>query len=235
MEIFKIILLSLGSITTLFILTKIIGNREMAQLTMFDYINSITIGSIAAEMATSLEDNFLEPLIAMIVYAIIICIISYLTGKSLKLRRFITGKSIVLYENGEIYRDNFKKSKLDITEFLTECRANGYFNLADLQSVILEPNGKLSFLPQSSKRPLNATDMNIQVPSEKPVVNVVLDGVVLQNNLKSTGNNEIWLNNEIKNQGIKDIKEIFLATCDVDNNLSIYVKVPKYNKNSIFI
>ena len=235
MEILKIILLSLGSITTLFILTKIIGNREMAQLTMFDYINSITIGSIAAEMATSLEDNFLEPLIAMIVYAIIICIISYLTGKSLKLRRFITGKSIVLYENGEIYRDNFKKSKLDITEFLTECRANGYFNLADLQSVILEPNGKLSFLPQSSKRPLNATDMNIQVPSEKPVVNVVLDGVVLQNNLKSTGNNEIWLNNEIKNQGIKDIKEIFLATCDVDNNLSIYVKVPKYNKNSIFI
>ena len=235
MEILKIILLSLGSITTLFMLTKIIGNREMAQLTMFDYINSITIGSIAAEMATSLEDNFLEPLIAMIVYAIIICIISYLTGKSLKLRRFITGKSIVLYENGEIYRDNFKKSKLDITEFLTECRANGYFNLADLQSVILEPNGKLSFLPQSSKRPLNATDMNIQVPSEKPVVNVVLDGVILQNNLKSTGNNEIWLNNEIKNQGIKDIKEIFLATCDVDNNLSIYVKVPKYNKNSIFI
>ena len=70
MEILKIIILSFGSFIVLFILTKLMGNREMAQLSMFDYITSITIGSITAEMATSLEDNFTEPLIAMLVYAI---------------------------------------------------------------------------------------------------------------------------------------------------------------------
>ncbi len=70
MDVFKIIALSIGSFIVLFILAKLMGNREMAQLSMFDYIISITIGSIAAEMATSLEDDFTEPLVAMIVYAI---------------------------------------------------------------------------------------------------------------------------------------------------------------------
>ncbi len=234
MEVLKIIILSISSIITLFILTKIMGNREMAQLSMFDYINSITIGSIAAEMSTSLENSFVQPLTAMIVYATFITIIAYLANKSLKFRRFVSGKSLVLYENGELYRDNFKKTRLDLSEFLSQCRTNGYFNLSDLQSVILEPNGKLSFLPQSKKRPLTPEDMNISINSEKPVANVILDGVILKNNLKSTGNNEVWLNKEIKNQGINDVKDIFLATCDVDNNLTIYVKVPKKTNHSIF-
>lgn len=64
----------------------------MSQLSMFDYINSITIGSIAAEMATSLEDNFLEPLIAMIVYALVIILLAFISNKSVKLRRIINGK-----------------------------------------------------------------------------------------------------------------------------------------------
>ena len=233
-EIFKITILSITSIIVLFILTKLIGNKEMAQLTMFDYINSITIGSIAAEMATSLESNFFEPLTAMIVYTLVIMLITFISSKSLKFRRFVSGKSIVLYENGKLYRDNFKKSRLDLSEFLSQCRTNGYFNLADLQSVILEENGKLSFLPQSNKRPVTPTDLNLSIASEKPAINIILDGKLLKNNLKSTGNNEKWLNNEMKKQGIKNITNIFLATCDVDNNLSIYVKFNKETSHSIF-
>ena len=233
-EIIKIIFLSTGSILVLFLLTKLMGNREMAQLSMFDYINSITIGSIAAEMATSLEDNFIQPLVAMVVYAILISITAIVSSKSISFRRFVSGKSLVLYENGELYRDNFKKARLDLSEFLSQCRTNGYFNLSALQSVILESNGKLSFLPQSYKRPVNPEDLNLSPNAEKPLVNVILDGKLLYKNLKSTGNNKIWLEKEIKNQGIKDIKDIFLATCDVDNNLSIYVKVPKKTAHSIF-
>lgn len=233
-EIIKIIFLSISSIITLFFVTKLMGNREMAQLTMFDYINSITIGSIAAEMATSLEDNFIQPFIAMVVYSLVITIITIISSHSLTFRRFISGKSLVLYENGELYRDNFKKSRLDLSEFLAQCRTNGFFNLSDLQSVILESNGKLSFLPQSNKRPINPNDLNLSPSSEKPLVNIILDGKLLKNNLKSTGNNEKWLTNEIKKQGIKNITDIFLATCDLDNNLSIYIKVPKKTVHSIF-
>lgn len=62
MEFVKIIWLSLGSILTLFVLTKIMGNKEMSQLNMFDYVIGITIGSIAAEMSTALESSFIQPL-----------------------------------------------------------------------------------------------------------------------------------------------------------------------------
>ena len=130
-EIIKIIILSLSSITVLFIITKILGNRELAQLTMFDYINSITIGSIAAEMSTSLEDNFLQPLVAMLIYAAVIFLISYCTNKSITIRRFVEGHALILYDNGYIYNENLKKTRLDVNEFLMECRINGYFNISD--------------------------------------------------------------------------------------------------------
>lgn len=149
MILIKIVFLSLGSIIILFILTKIMGNREMSQLSMFDYIVSITIGSIAAEMSTSLENNFLEPVIAMAVYGIVATVISYFTCKSIKIRRIVSGRGKILYDNGKLYRKNLIKSKLDLNEFLMQCRINGYFNLADIQTAILEPNGRISFLPVS--------------------------------------------------------------------------------------
>ena len=152
MDLLKIVFLSLGSIIVLFILTKLMGNREMSQLSMFDYVVSITIGSIAAEMSTSLENNFLEPVIAMIVYGIVATAISYFTCKSIKIRRIVSGRGKILYDNGKLYRKNLIKSKLDLNEFLMQCRINGYFNLADIQTAILEPNGRISFLPVSRKK-----------------------------------------------------------------------------------
>ena len=152
MDLLKIVFLSLGSIIVLFILTKLMGNREMSQLSMFDYVVSITIGSIAAEMSTSLENNFLEPVIAMVVYGIVATAISYFTCKSIKIRRIVSGRGKILYDNGKLYRKNLIKSKLDLNEFLMQCRINGYFNLADIQTAILEPNGRISFLPVSRKK-----------------------------------------------------------------------------------
>lgn len=93
-EILKIILLSTGSVIVLFFLTKLMGNREMSQLTMFDYINSITIGSIAAEMATSLESNFIQPLTAMVVYTLLITLTALISSKSMFFRRFVSRQSL---------------------------------------------------------------------------------------------------------------------------------------------
>lgn len=152
MDLLKIVFLSLGSIIVLFILTKLMGNREMSQLSMFDYVVSITIGSIAAEMSTSLENNFLEPVIAMVVYGIVATAISYFTCKSIKIRRIVSGRGKILYDNGKLYRKNLIKSKLDLNEFLMQCRINGYFNLTNIQTAILEPNGRISFLPVSRKK-----------------------------------------------------------------------------------
>lgn len=234
MDILKIISLSFGSLVILFILTKLMGNREMSQLTMFDYIVGITIGSIAAEMSTSLESNFMEPVVAMIVYGLVTVFISYITCKSLSLRRFFTGRARILLDNGKLYRKNFKSAKIDLNDFLMECRINGYFNLSDIQTAILEPNGRVSFLPKSLKRPATPEDLNLSPSAQNIVINVILDGVLLKENLAKTGNNINWLENNLKEQGINDIKKVFLATCDNQNNLSVYVKLDKQNKHDFF-
>ena len=234
LELLKIVFLSIGSIFILFILTKIMGNKEMSQLSLFDYIIGITIGSTAAEMATALESDFMQPIIAMITFAVIEVIISIVSNKSLKVRRILYGNAIILLDNGELYRKNFKKAKLDINEFLVQCRTNGFFNINDIQTAILESNGKISFLPKSSKRPTNPSDFGMNIQEEKVCINVILDGILLKENLYKTGNDEIWLQKQLVSQNIDSIKDVFLAVCDSNNNLSVYIKKNISNSHDYF-
>ena len=224
MLILKIIALSTGSIVVLFILTKIMGQREMSQLSIFDYIISITIGSIAAEMATSLEDNFVEPLVAMIVYATVTLIIGVLNTRFVKLRPIFSGRTLILYDNGTLFKENFKKSKIDLNEFLVQCRTNGYFNLSDIKTALLEENGKISFLPMSEKRPANHSDFNIQPANEDILTNIILDGKVMEQNLQELHRDKLWLMETLQKQVITKIDNIFLATFNSnDESVSVYL------------
>ncbi len=223
MEIIKIIFLSIGSLAVLFILTKLMGQREMSQLNVFDYIISITIGSIAAEMATSLEDNFVQPLVAMIVYGLITVIVSILNTKFVRLRPIFSGKTLILYDNGTLFKENFKKAKIDLNEFLMQCRTNGYFYLSDIKTALLEENGKISFLPYSDKRPANPSDLNIKPKDDNISTNIILDGKIMYENLHELGHDKIWLDEMLQKQGIIKIDNIFLATYDSDDNLMVYL------------
>lgn len=235
MELIKIVILSLGSIIALFILAKIMGDREMSELSMFDYVVSITIGSIAAEMATALEKDFMKPLVAMVVYGLVSAIISYLSCKFMKVRRFIEGHTLLLYQDGQVYEKNLLKAKIDINEFLSMCRVNGYFNLDEIHSAFLESNGKLSILPKAANRPVTAKDLNLKPEQEFPLANVIIDGQIMYNNLKSTGKDEQWLKKQLSAHGVKDIKDVILATCDnSENPLNVYVKLHKKMLNDIF-
>lgn len=235
MEIFQVTITALASMAVLFVLTKIMGNRQMSELSMFDYINSITIGSIAAEMATSLEGDYKKPLTAMIVYGLFSFLISYLTCKSIVIRRFFEGHSMLLYQNGQIFEKNLMKTKIDINEFLQMCRIKDFFDLEDIHTAILETNGKLSIIPIAKERPVTPSDLDLSPSQDIPMANVILDGKILTNNLKSTGNNEKWLEKQLSAYGVADIKEIVLATYDSDNNkLNIYVKLHHMNTDDIF-
>lgn len=231
MEVIKIIALSIGSMIVLFILTKIMGQREMSQLSVFDYIIAITIGSIAAEMATSLEENFVQPLVAMIVYALINLAISFLNTKFAKLRPIFSGKTLVLYDNGTLFKENFKKAKIDLNEFLVQCRTNGFFDLTEIKTALLEENGKISFLPYSDRRPANPNDFSIKPKEDEILINLILDGKVMEENLKELGFDKIWLMEMLQKQGIIKIDNIFLATYNtVDGNLLAYL-TNNTNKN----
>lgn len=235
MDLVYVAITSFGSLVVLFILTKIMGDREMSELSMFDYIVSITIGSIAAEMATSLE-KFEKPLVAMIVYALVSVLIAEVTCKSVKLRRFFEGKTLLFYKDGQIYEKNLKKAKIDVDEFLSMCRVSGYFDLEEIYAAFLESNGKLSVIPTVKNRPLTVSDMNINATQNYPMANVILDGQIMPKNLKATGKNNQWIEKQLQSQGVKDIKDVILATCDsTSTTLNIYLKNPTKVDNDIFI
>ena len=232
MEYLQVLPVSLLSIVVLFILTKLMGYKQVSQLSMFDYIIGISIGSIAAEMATELEQPY-QPLIAMAVYGIVAYLISLAGVKSGMFRRNIFGKATVLFDNGKLYEENFKKAKLELNEFLMLCRNSGYFDISTLQTIILESNGKLSFLPKAADRPVTTADLNISPTQELVFANVIEDGNIMHKNLKYSGVNEDWLSNELKRQNISSAADVFLGVCTTDKKLNAYLKQGKKVPNDI--
>lgn len=225
MEYFTIFYQALLSIIALFVLTKLMGYKQMSQLSMFDYVNGITIGSIAAEMATDLEGNYLKPLLAMIVYAVFVILLAKVAQRFIPLRRIVNGKAIMLYQNGSIYNENLKKAKMDVDEFLVECRVNGYFDLSQIEAAILEPNGQISFLPVSAERPATPRDLGIEPPQEEIFANVIVDGHILEQNLKHAGKDRNWLNQQLEGQNVKKLEDVFLAVCDKQGNFHVFPRV----------
>lgn len=221
MEFLKVALTSLLSAVTLFVIAKFIGHKQMSQLDFFDYITGITIGSIGAELATELEKP-LKPFVAMLVYGAITVLLSLITSKFPKMRKVINGTPIIIMNNGKIYRKNMKKAKIDLSEFLVLCRQAGYFNLADIQTAVFEYNGRLTVLPVSTRRPLNPEDVKLTPQPEYISAEVIMDGRVLDENLKRMGVDIKWLENQIKKQGFKNVKEIFLGVCDRNKQLQLY-------------
>lgn len=221
MEILKIIITSAVSLLVLFLLTKLMGSKQVSQLNMFDYIVGISIGSIAAEMATELEKP-INSLTAMIVYGVIAAAASLISQKSLKARKVLSGKPLVLLDNGKLYRKNMKKARMDINEFLMQCRSQGYFDLSQIQTAVMEFNGRMSILPASANRPITPQDMNLAPQQEYMTTAVIADGVIIEDNLRHTGNNFIWLKKQLSAQGYKAPEDVFLAMCDKNNKLTVY-------------
>ena len=225
MEFLKVALTSLLSAVTLFVIAKFIGHKQMSQLDFFDYISGITIGSIAAELATELE-NPLSPLIAIAVYGIVAIVLSKITSLFPKTRKYINGSPTILMDGGKLYRQNMKKAKLDLSEFMVLCRQQGYFNLNDIQTAVFEFNGKLSILPVSRKRPANPDDLNLSPEEEFIQTEVIMDGRILGDNLKRIGLDGKWLQKQLAAQGYSSSRDVFLALCDRNKQVTIFATKP---------
>ncbi|MBQ8497598.1 MAG: DUF421 domain-containing protein [Clostridia bacterium] len=222
MDIIKVILTALLSVTVLFIITKIMGHKQVAQLDFFDYVSGITIGSIAAELATELEEPY-KPLIALVIYGLISLILNMLAHKLPRTRKYINGTPTILMSEGKIYRENLKQSKLDLSEFMLLCREQGYFDLDEIQTAVFEHNGKLSILPKAANRPATPEDLKITAKATYIGVEVIMDGRMMGENLSRMGRDENWLTKQVKAQGYKDIKDIFLGIYrKEDDSLTLY-------------
>ncbi|MBO7303759.1 MAG: DUF421 domain-containing protein [Clostridia bacterium] len=221
MDFIALTLTSLLSILALFVIGKLMGHKQLSQLDFFDYITGITIGSIAAELATELDRPW-KPLVAMILYGAVSILLSFISHKLPKMRRYINGVPTVLMNNDKIYRENLKKAKLDLNEFLLLCRELGYFDLTEIQTAVFEENGHLSIMPKSEARPITPRDISLPAQKSEISSEIIMDGRVLTENLSKIGKDERWLKKELFSLGYKNEREIFLAVYKEASGLTVY-------------
>lgn len=223
MELLYIFILSLVSITVLFIITKLMGSRQISEMSFFDYIVGISIGSIAAEMATNIDLEWWKGVLAMAIYGAVGIILSFVSQKSINARKFISGSPIVLIDKGKISKQSLKKAKIEIDDLLTSARGNGYFNISDIEYAIMETTGKISFLPTAQKRQLNPTDFNLSPQYEGLCINVIIDGRIIKDDLKYANITLAQLEGELKKQKVSQ-DEVLLATVDTNKKITIFKK-----------
>lgn len=223
--------MSLISLILLFLICKLIGKKQVSELSLFDYVIGISIGNFAAEMIMDIEGNFLNGVVAIIVFGLSSFFVSLITLKSITLRRILIGTPTIIVQNGKILKENLVKTKIDINELLEEVRPNGYFDLSEIEYVIMEANGKLSILPKSENKPVTLKDMNIKTDKASLCSNVVIDGKIMNNNLRNMKKDEEWLYKELKIKGV-NLDEILLATLDNNEKLVIY-KDEKIKENNV--
>lgn len=195
--VFKAVLTTVLSMILLFLMTKLTGDKQISQMSAFDYIVGITIGSSAAEMAIGGE-VFVPATIVTLLYGVGAFVISYICNKSVRARRYLNGRPLILYSDGVFYKRNMAKVRMDMGEFLTQCRTAGYFSLGNLKAVIMEQNGKVSFLAK------NTDDLT---------VNLIIDGRIISENLERIGKNEWWLMTELDKRKLK-VREVMLGSVD---------------------
>lgn len=219
----KLCLIALGSFAVLFLVAKFIGHKQIAQLDFFDYITGITIGSIAAEMATELEEPW-KPLTAMFLYGGVTLLLSIISNKFPRSRKYLNGSPTILMDNGKLFYKNLKKAKLDLSEFMMMCRQQGYFDLTNIQTAVFEYNGKLTILPVTSQRPATPKDLNIAPEQELLFTELIMDGRILEENLKRMGLDLTWLDKQLKQRHVHSPKDVILAVCDPNLKFVLYEK-----------
>ena len=229
---FNIIIRCVVAMTTLSFMTKLLGKKQVSELSLFDYVVGISIGNFASEMAINLEAEFFNALLAIVVFGLLAYIISILTLKSLKLRKFFVGAPTILIENGKLIYKNMKKSMIDVNDLLSQAREMGYFDLSEIEYAILEANGKISFLVKGEYKNITIKDMDLKAQKQGLCANVILDGNIMKDNLNNIGKDEEWLIHELDIKG-KNVSDILLATVDNNDKLTIYERYKDIDSTTV--
>ena len=223
LEILDVIIRAVLSLITLFLVTKMLGKKQVSELSLFDYVIGISIGNFAAEMTINTDSQYMNGIVAVLMFGIVAYAISILTMKSIKLRRYFMGVPTILIEKGILIEKSLKEVKFDINDLLQECRRSGYFDISQIEYAIMEANGQISFLPKAEYKNVTIQDLKIKTIQEGICANIVIDGKIMHENLKNMNKDEIWLDKELKIKGQK-IEDILLCTLDMNDKLKIYEK-----------
>ena len=217
------------SIIFLFFVIKLLGKKQISELNVFDYVIGISLGNLAAEMTVSSDITILEGLVSMVIYGSFSLFVSYITEKSIIARRFFCGYPVVLIENGRISKEQLRKVKLDVNDLMQDARESGYFDISEIEYAIMEVSGKISFLPKTKYAPVTNNDLKIKTSYKGLTANLVIDGNIMENNLKNIGKDKKWLLTRLKKEGYDSVRDLFLVLCDTNEKLTIYPMKADFN------
>ncbi|SDB86440.1 DUF421 domain-containing protein [Shouchella lonarensis] len=205
----------------LFLLARLMGKKHITDMTYYEYIVGIAIGSLAAEMTFSPHVRMSNFVFGMFIWALFPMITSKLELKSFLFRTIAEGKPTVLIENGKINEANLRKEELTVDELMIHLRQNGVFKLADVESAVMEKSGLVSVMKKSDVAPLTPKDAGIVVAQEHQPQVVIVDGNVMEKSLLQYGYTKEWLRAEVAKQGANDFSDVFLA--QIDSTGAVYV------------
>ena len=205
-----IIFRSVLFVVVLFFLTKMLGKKQIAQLSFFEYVTGITIGSIAAEVIMGIDQTMIHGLLAIILVGLMPFIGGLISLKSKKFRDFTEGKGTIFIKDGKIMEDNLKKERYTTDELLGLLRDKDVFQVSDVQFAALEATGHLSVMLKKENQPLTPKDLNMKVASIKEPQTVIMDGKVIDEPLATAGYSRAWLKTELEKLGVT-IENVFVG------------------------
>jgi uncharacterized membrane protein YcaP (DUF421 family) len=203
------------------LVTRFIGRKAISQMTFFDFAVAITLGTLAASVGMSTNTSATSAALVMVSFAVLGVMTDVFHLKSYAFRKLVNSEPVVLVQNGEIIKKNMAQTRITLDSLNTLLREKNVFNIADVEYAIFENDGKLSVLLKSQKQPVTPSDLELQTAYKGLVTDVVIDGNIMHQNLRSANLDENWLRKELENNGIKDHKKVFFAALDTSGNLYI--------------
>jgi len=207
-------------LAALFFMTKILGKKQISELSFFEYISGITIGSIAGEAITGLENSIIQGLLSIAIFISITLLVDYLALKSKSVRNLVDGRGTVLIKDGKVLEENLKKEKYTIDELSALLRQKDIYRVADVEFAVLEPRGTLSALLKKEHRPLTPKDLQLKVPNEKEPQTIIMDGQVVDEALRSAGKSRGWLHTELAKLDLT-LDNVFIGQVDSYGELTV--------------
>jgi len=209
---------------TLVLFTRIMGRKQISQLTYFDYVVGITIGSIASTASVEKNVNMYEGIFCIIIWSLLTIVISEITLKNIKLRLLIDSEPLLMIDKGKVIYENMKKARYNIGDLLMQLRDKDIFYITEVEIAILEPDGKLSVLKKAEHTTLTAGDMNIAKPRTGMMVDLILDGNILSSHLQQIQKDENWVIAQLKARNINNLNDVVFAGIQADEQIYIVTK-----------
>ena len=182
---------------------RCMGKREIGQLQPFELAISIMIADLAATPMAELGTPISYGIIPILALLVMHLLISFINLKSIKFREFICGKPSILIYRGRIDEKIMKKENFTINELQERLRGNNIFDLGDVEYAILETSGQITVIPKPEKQNVTLEDMNIKAEYAGLPVDLVVDGVIQEENLRKISKDKNWLEEEVKKFNMK--------------------------------